>query len=48
MTDTREIRLNSPTIAEMEESLVVAMNVRTWVLDFPRVDYLSAREALGD
>jgi hypothetical protein len=32
----------------MEGFLVVAMNVRTWVLDLPGLDYLGAKEALGN
>ncbi len=32
----------------MEGLLVVAMNVRTWMLDFSGLDYLGAREVLGN
>jgi len=30
----------------MEGFLVVAMNVRTWMLDLPGLNYLGTREAL--
>jgi len=31
----------------MEGLLVVAMNVRTWMLDLPGLDYHGTRKALG-
>jgi hypothetical protein len=37
----------SPALAEVERLLFVAMNVRSSVLDLPRLNYFGATEALG-
>jgi hypothetical protein len=37
----------APALAEVERLLFVAMNVRSSVLDLPRLNYFGATEALG-
>lgn len=36
----------TPALAEVEGLLLVAVNVRTWMLNFSRLDYLDAAETL--